>query len=249
MLEMVRTMKFGEFLTTFQTYKHERFGKWKQYTATILWYSFHTHTPLLFLLKLGWMMTKEGEGKERETKIHKYSFQVRVRAWALQIRRDETNQWREKRMCTILPINAHKMSFSVLNLLSREWFTIMCEWKQRANAMHTAQYSENTHLIMASVATAACVNTECRRNNRHMESIPCNNEKNGLEQTMGTRHFTSLHLLPHSKHINYVSTSSISSWIKSNNGPRLNAYASNKSKVHCTIDHNFCNQDAASDNY
>lgn len=115
----------------------------------------------------------------------------------------------------------------------------------QCHAQHTAQHSENTLLIMASVATAARVNAECRRNNRHMESIPCYN-KNGLEQTMGTRHFTSLHLLPHSKHINYVSTSSISSWMESNNEPKLYAYASNKSEVHSTIDHNFCKQDVAS---
>lgn len=70
--------------------------------------------------------------------------------------------------------------------------------------------------------------------------------KNGLEQTMGTRHFTSLHLLPHSKHINYVSTSIISSWMESDNEPKLYAYASNKSEVHSTIDHNFCKQDVAS---
>lgn len=113
--------------------------------------------------------------------------------------------------------------------------------------MHTAQHSENTLLIMASVATAARVNTECRRNNRHMESIPCYNKKwIGTDNGHTTLHFTSLHLLPHSKHINYVSASSISLWMESNNEPKLYAYASNKSEVHSTIDHNFCKQDVAS---
>lgn len=65
------------------------------------------------------------EWREKEriwTRINKYSFEAR--AWTGDT---QMNNQKKKKLCTILPINAHKMSFSVLNLLLREWFTIMCE--------------------------------------------------------------------------------------------------------------------------
>lgn len=182
-------------------FNHKR----KQYTATILCYSFHTHTPTFFCsIWTEWWQKWEKKGKP-ETKIHKYSFWE----WA---QTADTERWKKEcaQCCPLMRIKCHFLYW----IYCRENDLRSCvseTIESQCCAVHTAEYSEQ---CMASVDTAACVNVECRRNNRYVESIPCDNKK--MDWNRQWAHDTSLHLLPHSKHINYVNTSSISWWMDSN---------------------------------